>query len=126
MSAEIDKTTSRELAICAKCRHQGWGKGVLPPRVVRPGQLLPSQLRSTTERGDRICMKHQRGRTPIDPVTGYGGEVKALYCEDVNKDGACPDYKRGAKEGDVVTLAMILSAIAAVLILVLAIMGASR
>lgn len=84
-----------EPTICTKCKHRGYGRGVMPT------ELRGREIRSSTRMGDLICLRHPRGRDPIDPVSGLGGEPRALYCQDVNK-GDCPDYERGIQESEVV------------------------
>lgn len=63
------------ITICKNCRHRGDG-----PTVV-----------------GSICLKNQTGTTPIDPVTGSGGQPLWARCADIN-DGNCPDFERTRRE----------------------------
>ncbi len=97
MPSAIVRDMSKPSSICANCKHRGLGEGV-DERQPQPGQRL-NPIRLTTGLGDIICLRHPRGRTPIDPITGMGDVAMGLYCEDVNT-GNCPDYERGFNTDD--------------------------
>jgi hypothetical protein len=82
-------TSDTEVTVCAKCKHLGRGYGVVPPEP----DGRPGPLRGRCRSGDAICLLHLKGHTPINPVTGYGGEQMGAFCEDINK-GACPEFER--------------------------------